>query len=267
MLGKMKNNYLVSVNNFEEINEYKKVGINTFLFALEDFSIGYLNTFTVEEINNYVDSYVLINRLLDCRDIDNLKEILPRLNVKGIVYEDIGVFQLIKKLNLNLELIFFQNHFGTNAQSIKYWLDKGVNAVFCSNELTYKEIELLVNSNKNSVVVQVLGYNQAMYSRRLLLSNYHEHFKLVNKKDCILEEINSKMHFRAVENTYGTVLYNGKLFNGLRLTNLDDVRYFYINGTFLGVKKVIEYLNGLKTDCDDGFLEKETIFKLKEQVK
>ena len=106
-----------------------------------------------------------------------------------------------------------------------------------------------------------------MYSRRLLLSNYHEHFKLVNKKDCILEEINSKMHFRAVENTYGTVLYNGKLFNGLRLTNLDNVRYFYINGTFLGIKKVIEYLNGLKTDCDDGFLEKETIFKLKGESK
>ena len=44
-----KQKVLININNLEEINEYKKIGINNFLFALEGFSIGY-NSFDVNDI-------------------------------------------------------------------------------------------------------------------------------------------------------------------------------------------------------------------------
>ena len=64
----MLTNYLVSINNLNDINIYKKAGITTFLFALKDYSIGYETTFTTNEINNLnVTKYVLINTLLNSR--------------------------------------------------------------------------------------------------------------------------------------------------------------------------------------------------------
>ena len=259
----MKSNILISINKITDIDKYAKVGINTFLFALDGFCAGYENTFDVETINQYPNSYVLINRILDCESIDALKKILPQLQVKGIVYEDVGVFNIVKNAGYNFELIFFQNHFGTNKKSINFWLKQGVESVFVSNELTMAEIESITKEASKPVVVQVLGYNQVMYSRRSLLSNYHDNFQLPRKYVGIIDEISSHVKFRVLENAYGTVVFSEKVFNGLELQKLNNVKYFYINTNFLTVDEVLGYLEGSNTDCDQGFLNKKALFKLK----
>ena len=47
---KMKNKFLVSLNNLEEIEIYKKEGINSFLLPLKDYTVGYPNTYSVSKI-------------------------------------------------------------------------------------------------------------------------------------------------------------------------------------------------------------------------
>ena len=63
---------LININNLNEIEEYEKIGITNFLFAIENFSIGY-KTFPLESIPS--SAYVLINRVLDCEAVDNLESI------------------------------------------------------------------------------------------------------------------------------------------------------------------------------------------------
>ena len=72
---KMQNKFLISINNLNDIKDYKKVGVSTFLFPLQDYCVGYVHEFSKEDINNLksINKYVLINRILDCQDIDNLK--------------------------------------------------------------------------------------------------------------------------------------------------------------------------------------------------
>ena len=104
-----------------------------------------------------------------------------------------------------------------------------------------------------------------MYSRRLLLSNWSEEFNIPFKDKNVLEEVVTKIKFRAIENKYGTVMYSENIFNGLELLKLNNIKYGYFNTTFLSHDTVMKVLEtGEFNGGDDGFLNKETIYKLKE---
>ena len=154
---------MIYVEDKDYIDDYRKVGVSTFLFALENYCVGY-KTLSLEEIKkiDVSNKFLLLNRVFNCHDIDKLKDILEDIgDIKGLVFEDLGVYQIVKKMNLNLELILFQNHFGTNIRSINYWQDK-VSGVFVSNELTYDEIDY-ISRNCHNLCVHLYGYNQVMY--------------------------------------------------------------------------------------------------------
>ena len=122
--AKTKNKILLSVNNLEEIEKYKLEGVFTFLLPLKGYTVGYPASFTMEKINASAKEnnvYCLINKVLNNKEIDELKVILPELNVKGFVIEDIGLIKLLK--DLKKEIILFINHFNCNYKSINVWLN------------------------------------------------------------------------------------------------------------------------------------------------
>ncbi len=256
----MLTNCLLNINNLADIEFYKEKGFTTFLFALEGFSIGYEKSFKVEDVNNFTDSYVLINCLLNTSMVKDLKKILPLLKIKGIVYEDLAVYNLVKELNLDLELILFQNHFATNSESINYLLEFN-DSVVVSNELTISELENIVSEVKKKVVVHLFGYNQAMYSRRSLISNYTDNYKLPSKSKTLLKETVGGYEFLMTESDLGTVIYDNHIFFDKRLLEL-DVLYFYINTSYIEKEKVIDILS--KDGLFSGFLDKRTVFKIEE---
>ena len=255
----MISNILIFVDDLKYLSDYRKAGVSAFLFALEEFSVGY-KTYSIEEINNVdvSNKYVIINRILTSDDIDKLKKIIKKFkNIKGLVFEDVGVYEFLRKLDTNLELILFQNHFCTNSNSVNFWLDK-VDSVFISNELTYDEISLITKQAKKSVCLHLFGYNQVMYSRRLLLSNWSEYFALPSKKQNTITDQATKVQFKAYEDKY-------------ELLNLKNVKYFYINTMLIPHQRILQFLKDLNSidtqNEDDGFLHKSTIYKLKERAK
>jgi hypothetical protein len=64
-------------------------------------------------------------------------------------------------------------------------------------------------------------------------------------------------------------MYSENIFNGSRLLELDNVKYFYVNPMMIEHKDMMAYLKDLGRDLkdgeDDGFLNRETIYKLKER--
>ena len=262
----MISNILIYVDDINHLDDYRKAGISAFLFALEGYCVGY-NTYDLESIKKLEVSnkYLLINRIIDCEGIDSLKVLLKDIgDIKGIVFEDIGVLNVINELNLKVEKILFQNHFGTNKDSINFWLDR-VDSIFVSNEITYDEIDYIVNNVKGNVVLHLYGYNQVMYSRRLLLSNWSDKFNIDKKSTNVISDIATGIKFRTMENEYGTVMYSENIFNGRRLLGLDNVKYFYVNTTMVDHDVIIDFLSGKDNESmeDNGFLDRETIYKLK----
>ncbi len=260
----MERQFLIVVTN-EEILKLKVKKIN-FLFPVKDFSVGFLNTYKMENIDR-MDSYLYMNRILDCEGIKKLEEELKKINknIKGICFTDLGVIQIVKKLGLSLELIYMQSHNTTNASSINYYLDY-VDSLLISTDITKKEMISILNQAKKPLVVPFFSLAEALYSRRTLLKNYQKHFNLLENQEELLIEKGTKKEFLAVENEFGTVLY-AKKFIDYRDIEHENILYSFLNPMHLSLKELEKILNKeeISIDKDTGFLYQETYYQLKEE--
>ena len=70
-----KEKILINIEKLEDIEEYKKIGYNNFLFAVDKLSIGY-NSFKIDEIGNInANKYLLMNKVLNNEDLNELNNI------------------------------------------------------------------------------------------------------------------------------------------------------------------------------------------------
>lgn len=264
------NKLLVVITDLKQLSILKKARITNFLFPLKDYCVGYPKTFRLEEIEE--EGYLYLNRILDNTAYENLKNILLTLpsKIKGLVFEDFGVITLAKELNLDLELILYQTHFATNHQSINENLEF-VDSIVISTDITKNEIDSILSKTKKPLVYVLYSLIPAMYSRRTLLTNFETEFNTEKKSIVTLEENVSKKDFIAVENEYGTVLYHDKYLNGVDHFNDEKIKFYLINPVLLDDIKLesllTDLINGkkeIKEWEDRGFLDQETIYRLKE---
>lgn len=258
------NKYLITVVN-DKIKKLKVKGIN-FLFPVEGLSVGYSKTYKISEIDRE-NSFLYINRILDHTAIESLEKILKNLpeNIIGICFTDLGVIELVKKLNLNVELIYMQNHNTTNAISINYYLED-VDSLLISTDITEEEIYSILDHAKKPLVVPFFMLVDAMYSRRNLLSNFNEEFHLPKTNQNILTEPMTKNEFLIVENEYGTMLYDKKFIDYRKIKH-ENILYYYINPIGLTIDDVEKVINGKQIDnfSHTGFLNRKTYYNLKEE--
>ena len=262
-----KEKILVNIENLDFIDKYKEIGINNFLFAIEDFSIGY-KTFNIDDlINLRCNKFLLLNRILNCNEVDELKKLIDKIKLfDGIIFEDLSIYNIFK--GYDIKLIWNQTHFATNYNSINFWLDR-VDSVVISNELTISELIEILNNTNNRLVLNVFGKNPVMYSRRTLLSNFNKNFNLDNYDNVILSEPITNNEFNAIENKFGSILFNNTFFNIIPFLNeIDDniIKYYLIYPHGLNSDEILEYLKGERDNTNDGFLNKKTIYKLGERI-
>lgn len=265
-----KNKFLIAVNDLKDIETFKSLGFKNFAIPLKDFAIGYQNFFSFDEIKEYKDSYIIINRILNSKELEELKILLQENDIKKLIVSDIGLFNVVRKLYPNIELIWNVEHFGTNYQSINYWIDKGANSAFVANEITLEQIDEILTYTKKPLIAQVFGYPTISYSRRLLLTNYHEFYNLKNKKYKVMQDRVSKKEFIFLESEYGTTVFNKIPYDGREIINLnkdDKIKYYFINYNFLNLEEIVDIINNFDNDLNiktqDNFLHQKTIYKIK----
>lgn len=250
---------LININDISELDSYRKIGISNFLFAVNDYSIGY-PSFALEDIPH--DAYLLMNRVFDTASIEALKKDIEKIKCyKGVIFEDVGVYNIFK--GLNIELIWYQNHFSINTNSINVWLSK-VDSAVIANDITGSEITEILEGAKNSLIFNIFGKNQIMYSRRTLLSNFNKYQKLDNYNDMVLDVDGNDATFFARESEFGTVIYNNEYFNYIDFANtLDDekIKFYLIMNMDCDPATIKEIIEGKKIG-DDGFLNKKTVYKM-----
>lgn len=251
---------LININDLREIEEYKKIGINNFLFAVDEFSLGYA-TFPLKSIPD--GSYLYLNRVMDTLAIDNFKKIIPELSrFKGIIFEDLGIFNILKNKGFNL--IWFQNHFTTNKASLNYYLNNGCMSAVLSNEITESEIRENIEALPGKLILNVLGKNNIMYSRRNLLTNFNQYASLNDYNDMELKT--GKNTFFARETPYGTLIFNNEYFNYIPLANrLEEksLMFYLILNLDRQASEIKSIIEGASFG-NDGFLNKKTVYKMSE---
>lgn len=265
----MKNNQvLLLIDNDDLIEKAKKVGISTFLFPVKGYSVGFKKTYDIFDVHE--NAFLYINRNLTNEDIDNLKIILKNLpnNIKGIVFEDLGLINVLK--DTNLIKIYDSRHLNCSYSSVNTML-KYVDSVILSTDLTENEMKVIIENVSKKISLYTFGLNRIMYSRRTLLTNYAKEYNLEKEEEKNVLEKVTKQKFKVIENEFGTVFYPEKFYDGLRLFNY-GAAYYVVNMAYLGEedqdKLLINFENGnysvegINANTSSYFLDEETYYKL-----
>lgn len=264
----MTNNYLLLVTNRDLVSKLKNESNVTFLFPIKEFSVGFSNPFSLEEIS-VPHAFIFVNRILDQDGIQKFREFVQGLpdSIEGIVFDDIGVLQILREIPNHLTKILFLNHFNCNYMSVNAYLEF-VDSVVLSTDITEGEVKEILDKADKPLVLYTFGHVNIMYSRRRLITNYNAHFQKDEPLDsCLTNDLGQT--FQMVENEYGTVIYTGEPFNGLRYRGMNNVLYHLIHTTFLSDEEVISILHS-SSNLEDrypyAYLSKEeTIVRIKER--
>ena len=241
------------------------VGIKGFSHQVVSLDINEIKELDID--NLYID----LNNIIHEEKIESLREILTFLssiNIKGLFFEDIAVFNIVTNNNLHIPLIWNQAHFVTNYESINIWASLGVSGVKIANEITLDEIKEIAKNSAISLYYTAIGNLQVASSNREFLTNYFEYIDEKKEEDNyhILENI-SNQAFIIEEEDNNSYLYTKKIFNALgALNNIENIDYLIIDLVFK-MEKIKELLGGKEMNSeefDTFFLYKKTIYKVKQ---
>ena len=141
------------------------------------------NNFSLEEISTAVKYahklnkklYVTVNIIFHNENIEGLKTYLKTLasfKVDAVIVSDPLVIDLIKEENIDLKVHVSTQNSTTNKESVKYWLNHGVERVVLAREKKKKDIKEIIKETNAEIEVFLHGAMCTCYSGRCVLSNY-----------------------------------------------------------------------------------------------
>lgn len=276
-----------------DINSYMENKTDGLILYLKDYSVGSNIYFDLEQITKIVTSYdkdffISINKNMFNNDLIALEEILislSKLPIKGILFYDMSVLEIKRKNNLDINLVWSQEHMTTNYNTCNYYYDRGATYSYLSSEITLDEIIEIKEKSKTIPLVLVVGKNFVAHSRRKLITNYYTDLKEDGKDNLeILEKVSNDI-YTVTEDKNGSSFSLNKIMNGTSIIKeLFDKDFPYIILKENGIEKdqFLELISDTKdyinSNCSStkyidkyksllgeytGFLFKKTIYKVK----
>jgi len=282
---------LISVND-KELSKYLNF-TDSFIIGLKDFSINYyeLDINEIEELlNKYknINLFISINKNIFNNDLNNLEENLiklSKLNIKGILFYDLSILSIVKRLNLNLDLIYHQTHMVTNYNIVNFYKELGCKYAYLSTEITCDEMLEISSKTNINLIALFIGHIIISHSKRKLVSNFYEHIDKTNKNNInIIKEKNKDNKYYINENSKGTNILTYEILNGTRafISLKDKLEYAVLDNNLIDDKVFLAVLKLYKDNLDgninddlfiksveklignyDGFFYTKTIYKVK----
>ena len=275
-----------SIDQIESLIE----DIDGVIVGIKDLSINQPAYFTLDEIkkineiikNNGKEIFVSLNKNMFNKDLEILEYTLLQLDnlkLNGILYYDIAIVNFKKNLKLVTPLVWNQEHLTTNYLTSNFWYEYGAKYTMLSSEITLDEInEIALNANAKTMV-PIFGYLPMFVSRRHLVKNYLDTFKIKDDSNINYIKKEDKM-YAIIDSNDGTIAYSNKCLNGINETLKLLVDYIVLNSfninnaTFKRVVSMYNIVNESNVqefkeeidkmlDTDTGFLYKETIYEVK----
>lgn len=279
--------FAIITNSINNMLEYTKIGANAFIFGLKNYSSGYNNEITIDDIKEIREWYsgelfIAINKNIFNRELEELENILielDELNITGIMFYDLAVLSIKNRLDLKTPLVWNQTHMVTNYNTCNYYYEKGCEYGVISSEITLEEINEIRSKTKMKLFLNILGYQIMGYSRRHLLDNYFKSTDSKRNNNSYIIKNNGEDYIIQEEEN-GNALYYGKPLNGSVIVNQVDVDYLIFNDNnfdkdifikaFILFKKLIDTKDeNIAKEIDDlvgdnrGFFFTKTIYKVK----
>ena len=270
---------LVIPDNIEDINKYNDKDIKGLIFSIKDLSVNnnlYLDIDTLKDIiksiNSEFEIWISLNKIMHNKDLELLENTLielDKLKITGILFYDLGVLNICKRLNLNIKLSIYQDHLNASINSHNFYYNNKVEYSLVTNDITIDEMLEINNNSKIKLMVNVYGYLPIFYSRRYLVSNYMEYINK-DKIDDIYYLKDKDGYYPIIEEDYGTTIYTKDPINLIKYINkLEDMEYIILNSNYIDnnefMRVLDKYINKEIEDNDnyEGFSNTKTIYTVK----
>ena len=264
--------FIVVPNNRKDIDTILNKNIKGIIIGVKELSI-YPFELDIEDIIEIAKStdkriIVAINKMIHNKDLDYVGEVLEKVNnsgIYGIMFYDLGVFNICKNMNTSKELILSQEHLNASINSNEFYYNQGIRGCFITSDITGNEVMEIINNTKMNIYYTVYGYLPIFYSRRYLLSNYFKYIEKDMNADSYYI-FNNDLKYMIKEYSYGTIIYSPLVNLINEIDNIDYIDNFVIDLSYNNDISVIDkFINNDKMeDTYIGFYDKKTIYKLKD---
>lgn len=253
------------------------------IIGIKDLSVNMPNYYELKDLKKIKkEIFVALNKNMFNSDLKLLEDTLVKLNdhhIKAVIFYDIAVVNLAKRLNLNYDLVWNQEHMTTNYDTVNFWYKMGAKYSYISSDITLREMIEIKENTKSTLLVNLFGYIPMFDSKRTLLTNYLKTFSLKNDSD--------KNYLKKEGNTYpivedkATTLYSSFILNGLDESLELNYEYGVLNSFLIddkNFKKVVNIfkkvnnknlntynkkLNDMFDNLGKGFFYEDTVYKVK----
>lgn len=274
---------LLIPKSLDEINKTKDI-VDGFIIGIKNYSVNmnlYIDINDIKDLPTDKELFISLNKNFNSTDIKNIEKLLLDLNnynIKGVLFYDVGVLNIYNRLDLNYDLVLSQEHLSTNYNTINFYYDNGVNYAYLSSDITKEEIDIIKKNTKTKIMVNAFGYLPMFVSKRHIVKNYLDNFKLKDSSKINYIEKEGNI-YPIIDTLDGTYVYSANIQNGL--IDLIDIDYDYNVINSFEIEDIEEVLDIFKNvnnenkyelneklsskykNMDTGFLNKKTIYKVK----
>lgn len=213
---------LISLNTLE-LETYLKF-TNSFIIGLKDYCVNYYEA-SISDIEKVLNKYptielfVSLNKNIFNDDLQELKIMLMQLTkikIKGLIFYDLSILNMVKELDLDIPLVIAQDHLITNYNICNYYCEKGVEYAYLSSDITKDEIIEISKKSNIKLMTFFFGNILITHSKRKLLTNYYEYYNIAHReKSGLIKEKNKEEEIYYIEeNKIGTNILTKKILNG-----------------------------------------------------
>lgn len=285
--------FIVTFHEVSNIEKLLKAGANGFVFQNDLITPRPTSSLDLETMTEALieckkfDAIVYLQATLMMHEmhIDTVKEFLvwaKEQQVDGVLFADVGVYQLAKEMGLEALLIYQPGSLTTNTYDATFWHQMGIKGVVVAREIPKADILQFDNTDFEIGMIGH-GYLNMFHSRRPLVTNFmkyqdKEPLPLNQTNLTLIEELRNES-YKVLENTQGTHIFRSlpmQSFGSIKeLSSVLDT--FMIEGLFTTDEWVAEvvsdYISVLNDPTmldsvlekyndshDTGFLFKETVY-------
>lgn len=237
----------VNPNSYECACEISNIGVNRIAVGFENLSTRTSCVLDKKQLVHLIklarktNIYILTNRFYFEDDINELTKSLLFFNkckIKGIIFCDYAVVQIIKEQKLKFNLVYDSGNLVTNYGQFNFFLKNNINEIVLSPDLEKEEIdEILLHKKKLNIQLHCAGHAYIFQSKWPLLSTFSKEKRLKKHQPYYLREESRAESLLIYEDNHGTSIwtkYSVNLYS--ELNKLKHVDTLLINGFLMSTQ-------------------------------
>lgn len=233
------------------------IGNNEFSLR-NSFSFSKKEIMTIIKGRKHTKVFLKFNAIFFESQLKNITEELisiSKMDIDGIIFQDLAVAQINEELNLNLKLRYNPETLITSHYQFDFYKEVNFSCVTLARELMMFEIEEILENKILGLELETQGHGLLfiMHSRWNLISNFEDHYNFsFSSKNIIIKEELRKIPNILFEDKHGTHMMSGYEMYSIDLfekfKKLDWLRIDTLNLNKEYVYYITDlYINGLKS--------------------